>query len=423
MALNEEIGKTKEYIKIGSDFKAGNTFDRSDGNINTVTGADQTTVDQRKGNLVKGTELYNSKNSTSIPVASPGAVEPDEQKRCYIIVDKCKIKKVGNYDPNTTILFSNQFENTHLSKEALSNKQSLILIQWNKTTEEINFNYYSWKWNDQTHEPFYKITFDGKSCSVVSSIFYTADNYSPDKYYDHFPGLLKYISSTKSFETVTVPAIYQNYRKIVVRSTFTVSNTSMPTIVDNITSGYLIFNQREIVYNNKVPEENKKIYYRLRTDTVGDMFYENSGQTESNTLFWSINNNRIVGRESYDSIWYTGTDNNAGYIVSDVISDINVSSNVYSNIEHSNFQVASFDYTGNNFWLMYVIDNYICFVKIPLHHTQWSSYKADYEGYLNENITLTKNISRIAICEEENKGLIVYLLLQDSSLYRLSLLK
>ena len=96
MALNEEIGKTKEYIKIGNDFKSGDTFDRSDGNINRVTGANQTTVDQRKGNLLKGTELYNNKNSTTIPVASAGSPDPDPQKRGYLVANHIIITNLDN---------------------------------------------------------------------------------------------------------------------------------------------------------------------------------------------------------------------------------------------------------------------------------------------------------------------------------------
>lgn len=101
MALNEEIGKTKEYIKIGSDFKAGDTFNRNDGNINRVTGAEQTTVDQRKGNLLKGTELYNNKNSTSIPVASAGSPDPDPQKRGYLVANHIIITNLDNWNANS----------------------------------------------------------------------------------------------------------------------------------------------------------------------------------------------------------------------------------------------------------------------------------------------------------------------------------
>ena len=101
MAILDKIGVDQEYIKIGSDFKAGDTFDRSDGNITTVDGAEQATVDQRKGNLLKATELYNSKNSTSIPVASPGSPDPDPQKRGYLVANHILITNLGNWNENS----------------------------------------------------------------------------------------------------------------------------------------------------------------------------------------------------------------------------------------------------------------------------------------------------------------------------------
>ena len=107
MALNEEIGKIKEYIKIGSDFKAGDTFSRNEaGVITPETGANQEVVNSKKGNLLCAGELLLQYDAEHGGDLDGGMI--NDWKLGYLITNHVTISSLGTLDGAYGYIISNE---------------------------------------------------------------------------------------------------------------------------------------------------------------------------------------------------------------------------------------------------------------------------------------------------------------------------
>lgn len=98
MALNEEIGKTKEYIKIGNDFKPGDPIHG--------TGADQEKVNSKKGNLLCAGELLLQYDAEHGGDLDGGMV--NDWKLGYLITNHVTITSLGTLTDAYGYIISNE---------------------------------------------------------------------------------------------------------------------------------------------------------------------------------------------------------------------------------------------------------------------------------------------------------------------------
>lgn len=430
MALNEEIGKTKEYIKIGNDFKAGDTFDRSDGNINRVTGANQTTVDQRKGNLLKGTELYNNKNSTSIPVASAGSPEPDIQKRCYIIVDKCKYELITTYLKSkqqiNVFLIGNQLDyNPHYGTTGgfeSSNYFYTLITSLSNYTTYIN----SWKFNNSRN-------LQSWSSTIYSGIFISKFNSRANvTNYNTNTSILNYSLQGKSFSTS--PVVYLRKRDYVESTNFIADNLpDIPDLERNTILPYIFCNCYTAIGGvGVVPTGDTSFYYfEFRNSQWNYERYKNGSSVGSgiftkppciNGIYFAFitNNNASI---------HTNNGSDAATMQPLDYSGLKINSVNYSNITAS-FLIAAYPSIDKNYILLiYWYNNSFVIYKASFNESNVSkTVNATYEsGVISSLSDFSKDRNySFAICENTN-SLIMYFCYKNSSenhpLYRLSFIK
>lgn len=420
MALNEEIGKTKEYIKIGSDFKAGDTFDRSNGTINRVTGANQSTVDQRKGNLVKGTELYNIKNSTSIPVASPGNPDPDNQKRGYILMPKVTVNEYP-LATNSFYLINCQMETTPTltvgsEKKQYNSTNFCYLVE--VRSDETLVRPITWRFTnlyDYTPESFSKAmwlcTYRLNRESFPASYNYTMLFYNSNTNSRLFAkSLFLDNSREKTTSYVGSTSYIPNLSQIPA--------SSLPNISDT-TKFIGIANGGD--YNSFSSSNYSWTRYFI------DDFQIKIGSADDNSRY-EIDEHPTITGKYFSAIYMTTIFTNVdGSIQKFQLRNKNIKSkytsitlSVADNIWKSSPALKkSLRDSENYIWLICYSNKKVYAVKAPISDLDKSvTYTADFEGSFDMGLTELDGIhTNIAVCESENSLLIYAIKNQNISSY------